>query len=269
MCSIGVSLSERETHTDQINNSICNLCHGMTTGKHPWFPNGMPIPVAHMLTPSTSKAISIIPTEGTTWQLPFQQGLYWLGYGWSSALLNCLILWNLCNIASYLKDRLVEQITLLNSSILVTIRLGHSGTSQYWHHNLWSKVHLHWNRLCWGSNHWSPVWAVVRNNPHRGLSHRHLWLSYQFKHECCIWMERKSAVFTESRKAFCQCTLLFFCSFFQFPLGKQSIQHVSGFRRTYTLSHQGRTQNNFNVILKFSEILPRFCVPYFRVDIPR
>ena len=29
-------------------------------------------------------------------------------YGWSSALLNCLILWNLCVIASYPKGRLVE-----------------------------------------------------------------------------------------------------------------------------------------------------------------
>ena len=51
-------------------------------------------------------------------------GLYWPGYGWSSAWLNCLILWNL----SYPKGRLVEQVTLLSSSILVTIWFGHSSS---------------------------------------------------------------------------------------------------------------------------------------------
>ena len=38
----------------------------------------------------------------------FPAGIIWLGDGWSSALLNCLIPWNLCDIASYPKDRLVE-----------------------------------------------------------------------------------------------------------------------------------------------------------------
>ena len=33
----------------------------------------------------------------------------------------------------------------------------------------------------------------------------------------------------------------YFCSLFQFLLGKQSFQYVSGETRTYTLSHQGRT----------------------------
>ena len=33
--------------------------------------------------------------RGRNLTVTFQQGLYWLGYGWSSAWLNCLILWNL------------------------------------------------------------------------------------------------------------------------------------------------------------------------------
>ena len=56
--------------------------------------------------------------RGHNLTVTFRQRLYWLGYGWSSALLNCLILWNMCDIASYPKGRLVEQVTLLNSSIL-------------------------------------------------------------------------------------------------------------------------------------------------------
>ena len=49
------------------------------------------------------------PTNrGCNMTVTFRQGLYWLGYGWSSAWLNCLILWNLCDITSYPKGRLVE-----------------------------------------------------------------------------------------------------------------------------------------------------------------
>ena len=52
---------------------------------------------------------------------------------------------------------------------------------------------------------------------------------------------RISAIFADSSKTLCQCTLLF-CSLSQFPLGKQSFQYVSSTTRTYTLSHQGRTR---------------------------
>ena len=56
----------------------------------------------------------------------------------------------------------------------------------------------------------------------------------------CTTYPRKSAVFADSSIALCRCTLLF-CSLFQFPLGKQSFQYVSGETGTYTLSHQDRT----------------------------
>ena len=43
-----------------------------------------------------------------------------------------------------LPKRQTSRVTLLNSLILVTIRLSHSSSSQYWHHDLQSKEHLHW-----------------------------------------------------------------------------------------------------------------------------
>ena len=42
----------------------------------------------------------------------------------------------------------------------------------------------------------------------------------------CTAYPRKSAVFADSSRALCRCTLLF-CSLFQFPLGKQCFQYVS------------------------------------------
>ena len=112
-----------------------------TTGKHPWFPHGMPLPIGHMLTPPTGKANSIRPTEGATWQFLFGKDYTGSDMGGVQYLLNFLILWNLCDIANYPKGRLVERLTLLNSSIQVTIQLGHSSSSQYWH-NLRSKDRL-------------------------------------------------------------------------------------------------------------------------------
>ena len=53
-------------------------------------------------------------------------------------------IWVEFSIASYPKGRLIEYVTLLNSSLLFNLRLGHSSSSKFWHHNLWSKDHLHW-----------------------------------------------------------------------------------------------------------------------------
>ena len=119
--------------------------------------------------------------RGHNLTVTFQKGLSWLIYGRSSALWNCLILWNLCDIASYPKGR-------LNSSILVTMRLGHSSVSQHWHQNLRCKDHLHWGSAE-GLLQAAPdgdltanpqFWAVIHNRPHRGSNRRHLQLSDQF-----------------------------------------------------------------------------------------
>ena len=45
----------------------------------------------------------------------------------------------------------------------------------------------------------------------------------------CTTYPRISAIFAAGSRALCRCTLLF-CSLFQFPLGKQSFQYVSGER---------------------------------------
>ena len=42
------------------------IFHDVITGKHPWLPHGIPLPISHMLTPPTGKANSIPPTEGAT-----------------------------------------------------------------------------------------------------------------------------------------------------------------------------------------------------------
>ena len=123
--------------------------------------------------------------RGCNLTVTFRQELYWLGYGWSSAWLNCLILWNMCDIASY----------LLNNSMLVTIQLGHGSSSQYWHHNIRSKDHLHWgsaerllkNRPCWGLNCPTPCLSGLCYPSSPGLNRRHLWSSDQFKHESCSY----------------------------------------------------------------------------------
>ena len=64
------------------------------------------------------------------WQLASTHGspIFWpyQRYGWSSAYLNCLVHSNICDIPIYPNGRLVEQVALLNSSVLLTTWLGHS-----------------------------------------------------------------------------------------------------------------------------------------------
>ena len=67
----------------------------------------------------------------------------------------------------------------------------------------------------------------------------------------CTTHPRISAAFADSSIALCRCTLIF-CSLFQFPLGKQSFQYVSGETHTYTLSHQGRTSYTGCVYVEFA-----------------
>ena len=57
------------------------------------------------------------PTNrGHNLTVTFRQGLYWLGYRWSSALLNCLILWNLGNIARFINLEIQVLVWSLKSS---------------------------------------------------------------------------------------------------------------------------------------------------------
>ena len=112
------------------------------------------------------------------------------------------------------------------------------------------------------------IWAVINDRPHQGPTCRHLWSTDQFKHEYCIEMRtiypRKSAVFADISRALCRCTLLFW-SLFQFPLGKQSFQYMSGETRTYTLSHQGRT-SDVNLLLKWGSSEPRRALIQTRIE---
>ena len=90
--SLGGPGQVRETATDQIYNPICSVCHGVTTGKYLCVPHGMPLFIGYMLTPRAPTSKQHHTNRGSNLSFTFCQGLYWLGYGWSSALLNCLIL---------------------------------------------------------------------------------------------------------------------------------------------------------------------------------
>ena len=46
---------EKLLQTRYITQSVV-LCHDVTTGKHQWFPHGMPLPIGHMLSSPTGKA---------------------------------------------------------------------------------------------------------------------------------------------------------------------------------------------------------------------
>ena len=98
MCSFS-DVSEKLLQTRYTTQSV--VCHDVTTGKHPC------LYLLAICSPHTGKANSITP-RGSNLTVTFRQGLYWLGYGWSSSVLNCIPLWNLYNIASYLKGRLIE-----------------------------------------------------------------------------------------------------------------------------------------------------------------
>ena len=73
----------------------------------------------------------------------------------------------------------------------------------------------------------------------------------------CITYPKISSILADGSRALCRCTLLF-CSLFQFPMGKQSFQYVSGETRTCTLSRQSRTYKvnyQFNFLLLFFILL--------------
>ena len=134
-------------------------------------PHGMPLSIGHMLTPAMQTA---------SHQQRVQP---------DSCFLAGIILARIL-----MEFSIIEWVSLLNSSILVTIRLSHSSSSQYWHHNLRSKDHLHRGSAeglleaapdgDWTTN--PQFWAVIHNHLHRGLNYQHIRLSDQFKHEYCI-----------------------------------------------------------------------------------
>ena len=91
--------------------------------------------------------------EGTTWQLLSGRYLYWLEYGRGTALLNCLILWNMCNTLWATRNKK----NLLHSLILITVRSGPSCNSPFWHHNLRNND----RHPCWSAE------RLLRDSPHQ------------------------------------------------------------------------------------------------------